>query len=218
MTKDLILHGYARPEDTNLDKLRKGNKIPGVVYGHGFKNQNVSVDYLKFEKCFKEVGESSLFNLNIDNTSPLKVIVKSVNTDPVSGRFIHVDFYQVRMDEKVTAEVPLEFVGESNAVKNYGGILIKNFDSLEIECLPADLISKIEVDLEDLKELGSVIRIKDLKVPNQIKLTNNPEDAVVLAEEPRLKVEENTTEKVEESVGKKEAGDQNKLQTDSAKK
>jgi large subunit ribosomal protein L25 len=183
--------------------LREKNLIPAVVYGHGAKNQNVAVEYIPFEKLYREAGESSLVDLVIDNEKSVKILIQEVQADPLTGRFIHIDFRQVKMTEKITAEILLKFVGEAKAVKELGGILVKTADKIKVKCLPQDLVHEIEVDLSFLNTFEDFIHIKDLKIPAGLEVLGNPNEPVVNVIPPRSEeelkaLEEKVEEKVEE--------------------
>lgn len=166
-----------------LRALRMSSMVPGVVYGHGLENRNVAVPYNEFVKAYRDAGESSLIDLDLE-TGIVKVLVKDVQTEPVSGRFSHVDFYEVNLLEKLTTEIPLNYIGEAPAVKELGGTLVKNLESIEVECLPTDLVHQIDVDISGLKVFEQKIRVKDLKVPAGIEIKESPEEAVAFVEAP----------------------------------
>ncbi len=169
--------------------LRSQGLIPAVVYGHKVKNQNILVEMSKFKKIFEQAGETSLISLEIDEQKPIKVIIQDISIAPLSGNVMHVDFHQVREDEELTVDVALEFVGESPAVKNLGGVLIKSLDAVKIQCLPADLVHKIEVDISALNNFSDIIFVKDLKISDKVKVLENPETPVVSIAEPRSEKE-----------------------------
>lgn len=171
-----------------VEKLRAENFLPAVIYGHGFTNQNIVLKNSDFERVFRAAGESSLIDLAVGAEKPIKVLVHDLQNDPITGQPIHVDFYKVNMAEKIKTEVEIVFVGESGAVKDLGGVLIKTLEKLHIECLPGDLIHSIEVDLSVLKQIGDVVRVADLKVPANILVLNSPENPVVLVEEMKVEV------------------------------
>ncbi len=171
--------------------LRQSGKIPAVIYGHGKENQNLEVDYIKFEKVLNEAGESTLVDVSIDGDASVKAIIADVQREPVKGRIIHADLHQVNMKEKINANVQVEFTGESKAVKEDGAILIHNISEVEIHCLPGDLMSEIIVDISSLKEVGDVITIKDLKIPASVEILHHePEDVVALVAAPKEEKEE----------------------------
>lgn len=199
MTKIITLKAKIRTaEDKKLNKIRSKGDVPAVVYGPGSENINLLIKGLDLEKAYQSIGESSLLDLTIGNQEPVKVVIKHLDYDPVKGNVIHADFYQVDMNKKMTVEVALGFIGESRAVKDLGAILVKNLNTLEIECLPKDLIAHIDIDLSQLKELNDVIRVSDLKISDHVRIVNDPAEAIVIAEEPK-KQEEFTVAPVAET-------------------
>ena len=163
-------------------KLRENGELPAVLFGHGDKNSNLQLDYVSFEKIYKEAGESTIIDLVVDGGKTSKAIISDVQYEPVKGRLSHVDFRIVKMDEKITAGSPLEFIGESKVVKEDGGSIVHNISEVEIECLPGDLIHEIIVDVSVLKTFDDVIMIKDLPLPKNVEIMGHePEDVVALA-------------------------------------
>ena len=167
--------------------------MPAVIYGHDFVNQNITVKYSDLEKAYAEGGESVLIDLTIDDGVSHKVIIHTIDRDPLKERFIHVDFYKVKMDEKIKTDVALEFVGEAPAVKELGGSLIKAMDHIEIECLPGDLIQTLAIDLSKLKTFGDSIRVIDLDIPANITLLTAKDATIVLVEETKSAAPEETS-------------------------
>lgn len=199
MAEELVLEARERKIlGKKVKNLRAKNILPAVIYGHDFKPKILEIDYLPFEKVYQKAGESSLVNLKIDNQNPVKVIIQDVQRDPLTNQYLHVDFHRIKMTEKITTEVVLKFTGESPAVKEQGGILVKNLDKLEIECLPQDLVSEIEVDISNLKNSDDLIYVKDLKIPEKIKILNKPDETVILVTPPRSEEE---LKALEEEVG-----------------
>ncbi|MFH1226129.1 MAG: 50S ribosomal protein L25 [bacterium] len=180
----LTLVANLRQMDEKSADLRKAGLVPAVVYGSGLTTRRLAVKYLDLEKAYKLAGESSLIDLKIGPAESVKVLFKEAQIDPVSGRYLHVDFHQIKMDEKLKAEIPLKFVGEAEAVKNLGGVLETSLQAVEVECLPKDLVHEIEVDLSPLKTFDDIIHIKDLKVPAGLTILNKPDEAVALMVEP----------------------------------
>lgn len=173
-----------------LYALREKGLIPAVLYGHGTDNINLAIDLVKFEKIFDQAGENTMIDLSIDGAEPIKTMVADVQYDPVKHRFIHADLKKIKMDEKVTATVPVEFFGESAAVKNEGGVLVHNVSEVEIRCLPNDLIHEIKVDISCLKTFNDVIAIKDLNLSDKIEIIGHEsEDVVATVTPPRVEEE-----------------------------
>lgn len=172
-----------------VSELRDQSMVPAVVYGHGFENKNVTVELVPFEKVFSKAGESTLVDLSIDNEAPFKVLIHEVQRDAISGAPKHVDFFHVSMTEKLTTHIPLSLVGESKAVKELGGTLVKILDAVEVECLPQDLVSEIEVNLSALENFEDAIRVSDLTVPKGIEIKAEPEEMIVTVQAPRTEAE-----------------------------
>ncbi len=186
----LVLDAQVRETLQKKNKqLRSRGFVPAVLYGHDIKNQNLQLQEIQFGKFYGQVGESTLVDLKIADKDPVKVLIHDVQFDPLTNAPMHVDFYQVRMDEKITAKIPLHFVGVALAVKDLGGTLVKNISELEVECLPADLISSLEVDISLLVDFEKDIRVKDLTIPQNLDVKNDVNDTVVLVEAPRTEEE-----------------------------
>jgi len=177
------------------EKREKNEKInpdfiPAVVYGKGIESQSLKVKKVEFEKVFSAAGESNLIDLDFGQGTN-KVLVKDMQRDVLKHTYSHVDFYQVNMKEKITAEIPLHFIGESKAIKELGGMLMREINELEIECLPNELVDHIDVDISVLSTYDDVIKIGDLVLSKSFRLIhNNPSDVVVVVVEPKAVVEE----------------------------
>jgi len=191
------------------NELRKKGYIPAIVYGYKIKNKPIQINEKDFKKVFGQAGESTLVDLKIDGKESGKIIINDCQTDPLSDSIIHIDLYQVRMDKKITTNVSVRFTGESPAVKNKGGVLVKSHDKLEIQCLPKDLIHDIEVDISVLENIDDAIRVKDLKISDKIEIISDPEEVVASvapqrSEEEMEELEGKVEEKVDEIKSAKE--------------
>jgi large subunit ribosomal protein L25 len=188
MTSTLVLRVTQREKKAKRSEKDK-ETIPAVLYGKGTENVLVSVKDRDFQDIFSQVGESAIFKLSLEGQDERNVIIKEVQRDILSGKPIHADFYQVRMDEEIEAMVEVEFVGEAPAVKELGGVLVKNVDEIEVECLPGDLPPKIMVDVSELKTFDDHIYVKDLKVSDRVELLVDPETVVAMVSPPRSEEE-----------------------------
>jgi len=161
-----------------LFKLREQGLIPAVIFGQGDESKNIELNYVQFDKIYKEAGENTIVDLSVDGKLE-KVLISEVHYDPVKNRLIHVDFHKIKMDEEINANVELTFVGESKAVKEEGGSIIHNISEVEIRCLPGDLIHEIIVDVSALATFEDIIKISDLKIPAKVEIADHePEDIV----------------------------------------
>lgn len=189
MTSTLTLNATKR--EKQREERPKGDEktIPAVLYGKGIENVLVRVGSKDFQDVYSQVGESAIFKLSLEGKDERNVIVKEVQRDILDGRLIHADFYQVRMDEEIEAMVEVEFVGEAPAVKEFGGVLVKNVDEIEVKCLPGDLPPKIVVDVSGLKTFDDYIYVKNLKVSGKVELLVDPETVVAMVSPPRSEEE-----------------------------
>jgi large subunit ribosomal protein L25 len=170
--------------------LRRGGLIPCNIYGFGIESIPVQVDARKLSHLLARAGGTDLVSLKLGDTlSPAKVLIRDVQKDPMSGEPIHVDFYQVRMTEKLKAEVPLVFVGEAPASKLKNVSLLHAMNTLHIEALPDDLPHNIEVDITGLALPEQAIHVKDIKVSDKITILSDADQMIIKVSEVR-KVEE----------------------------
>lgn len=172
-----------------VKKLRTEGFIPAVLYGRNFNNQNLSIRKNEFEQVFHKAGTSSLVDLQIDNEEPIKILFHEPSLHPVTGNILHVDFYKVKMTEKITTEIPLKFIGESAAVNDLDGNLITSKDHLEVECLPKDLVPEIEVNISKLKTFDDTITIQDISIPEGIEILAEAEEIIASVTPPRSEEE-----------------------------
>jgi len=202
----IILKSKLRKETgKKVKKYRREGLVPAVVYGRKMTARNLWGVLLEMEKVYGRAGENTIIKLDIEGGKEANVLIHDVQINPLSGIFSHIDFFQIRMDEKIETEIPLEFAGEAPAVKELGGVLVKNMDDVPISCLPADLPSKLEVNIENLKTFDDRFKISDLDVSGKIKILLDPETVIALVAPPRSEEElAKLDEKVEEDVTKVE--------------
>lgn len=175
----------AKKAEQKPRELRRQGLIPAVVYGNDYKNIRVALDKKDFMRLFKEAGTSNLIELEIEGEKPVKTLIHETQIDVLTSAIIHIDFFKVNMKEKIHADIPLKFVGESVAVIENEGTLISPKTSIEVECLPSDLISELEVDISVLDDFEKDIRVSDLKVPLGVEILDDMEEVIARVEEPR---------------------------------
>lgn len=205
-----------------IKSLRSKGILPAVVYGTKAKSVPLELNYNEFEKVYKEAGESTIIKLGLGKEEK-NVLIHNVARDPVTDQFIHIDFFQVRMDKPITAEVPLVFEGVSPAVDVEKGVLVKNINKVEVEALPLNLPPEIKVDISILKNFEDSINIKDLKVSAEVKILAEPEEVVASVVPPRSEEElaeleekpeeAEELEKVEEGEGEEVKKEETKEET-----
>lgn len=171
------------------NKLRQEGLLPAVLYGRGKDALSLQVSARDFKRIFHQAGESRLINLKIEGQADKQVLVHDVARHFMEDVPIHVDFYEVDLARKIRTKVPIHFQGTAPAVKELGGVLIKNFNELEVEALPQDLPPFLEVNIENLKAFNEPVRLGDLKVSEKIKLIGHPEDVISTVQAPRSEEE-----------------------------
>lgn len=166
-----------RDEDTKLGVLRKSGKIPAVFYGAGKDTTSISIPNIEFKKVWREAGESSAVKIEMASGN-IDVLIHEVQVDPVTDEPIHIDFLAIDMKKKIRVNIPLVFVGISNAVKGGIGNLVKVLHEIEVEALPADLPKNLSVDISKLETLDSNILVSDIKLPTGVVVITNGSDVV----------------------------------------
>lgn len=194
-------------------KTRRNGYIPAVLYGHDLESKSVQVNAKEFQKIFAQAGSTSLVMVTIEETEH-PVLIREVQYHTLKGNVLHADFYQVRMDEEITAEVPLTFVGESAAVKDKGGVFVRNMDTIEVEALPQNLPHDIEVDISLLATFDNVISVSDLTLPEGVTTQHEAEEVVALVQEPKTQeeIDADLAEEVTEDVSSVEGTEDKKVE------
>lgn len=185
----LTLNIEKRDKKTDLTALRKGGKVPAVFYGPKTENTLITVSLAELKKVLPEAGESTVIKLKGDGLD-VDTLVYDIDSHPVSELPLHVDFYAFDKTKTVEVPVPLEFIGISPAVKDKGGVLMKVLHELKVEALPVDLPGEIIVDISTITEFDTPINAKDIKLPNGVKLAEDPEETVVTVTAPKEEKEE----------------------------
>src|SRR5881398_1046876 len=157
-------------------RLKARGIVPAVVYGGKEKSQPLQVSARDINAMLSHAsGENILVELEITGQkAPRTALLQEVQHSPLGGDVLHVDFHAISMDEKITADVPLEALGIANGVKNFGGLLDQNLRALPIECLPRDLPDKVTVDVSALN-IGDSIHVRDIKLPSGVTAKVQPD-------------------------------------------
>jgi len=169
-------------------RLRAKGLVPGVLYGTRKQAVPVAVDPKQIGAILRSAsGENTLFELDLGG-SRRKVILKEFQVEPIKGRLLHADFYEVALDKTLEVKVHIELTGTPVGVKVEGGILDFVTRELEVECLPMDIPAKIVVDVSDLG-LGRHLRASDITIPPKVKLLTDPDLVIVHVVTPRAEEE-----------------------------
>lgn len=159
--------------------LRRQGITPVHVFGHGIDPEALQCDTIDLQKVLAQAGTTGIVGLKVDKARKKRnVMVREVQKEPRSGQVLHVDFYQIRMEEKLKVDVPIILTGEAPAVKLKENFLSHELDSLSVECLPDDIPSHIEVDVSNLEEADQSIHVQDIILGEEVTVLNNPDQLV----------------------------------------
>ncbi len=184
--------------------LRREGRIPAVLYGPKTDSMMLSIDFKEFEQIVKKANVGSvLLNLQIQNGETLTrpAMIKELQTNPVSGAFVHIDFYEIDMQRKINVSVPVVTRGKSAGVEE-GGLLQIIRREIELFCLPTAIPESIEVDISDLT-IGDSIHIREIALPGDVELPEDIDFTVITVLAP--KVEEEVVEEEELEEGEEAA-------------
>ena len=186
--------------------LRRQGITPVHVFGHGIESLALQCDARELERVLSQAGQTRLINLKLaKEKKPRTVVIREFDRDWRKGELVHVDFYQVRMEEKIRLEIPVVLTGEAPALKVKTNMLDHELGSFTVECLPGKIPDSIEVDISSLTELDQAIRVKDITLDKDITVLNNPDLVVAkISLRPVEKVEEKVVEEVVEAEAKAE--------------
>ncbi|HEY1987753.1 MAG TPA: 50S ribosomal protein L25 [Terracidiphilus sp.] len=159
-------------------RVRVAGKIPAVLYGAGHEAVAVEVDPKHISRIlFSETGHNTIFDVSLGDQAAVKAMIVDWQREPIKDQLIHIDLKRIAMDKTLRVSVRVKLLGVPVGVRTAGGILDLVLREVEIECLPADIPSHIDVDVSNLN-LFDVIRISDLPHSDKIKYMN-AEDATV---------------------------------------
>jgi len=164
--------------------LRKEGIVPAVVYREGRETVHVKVDQSDLiHVLHTKAGANVLINLKVESGSKGKekdrvVIIKDIQHHPIKEQILHVDFQEISLTEKLQVDVPIQAKGEAEGVIKDEGVMEHVLWEIKVECLPADIPEKIEVDVTNMK-IGDSVLLKDLQVPAGVKVLGDPEHTVI---------------------------------------
>ena len=214
----------ARPRDVRgkaVANLRKGGVLPAVVYGAGVQSQNVSLDTHEFEQLRRHAGRHAVIDLLIEGDGKVQpVLLQAIQEHPVNRHPLHVDLLVVDLTAERTTDVPLVFVGVSEAVAKQGGVMLHLRDAVLVRAKPDDLPSGIELDITPLIDFDATLHASDLVMPAGVTLITDLSEALARVQQPRIEeeptavpaegaAEEGAQPKAEGAEGAETAGEEN---------
>ncbi len=177
--------------------LRRDGKLPGVIYGHKIEPIAITMDAKESTRTLNTSTSSSIIVINLEGVE-YSTLVREKQKNYLRNSFIHVDFQAVSQTEEIRADVSIEFINVSPAVKDYSAVIVEGMTVIGVEALPKDLPERFIVDLSQLKEIGDAVYVKDLSVPENVHLLSSEEEMIVMAASPAA--EEIETVEVEEGT------------------
>lgn len=181
---NILLSAHVRDHNVKANVLRRQGLIPAVYYGAGQKTVSLTVPYKDFSKVYEKAGESTLIDLDFGGKTA-KVLVQSIQFEPVVDSYEHIDFIHVDMKKEVTTHVPLKFTGEAPAVKDLAGVLTISKHEVEVKCLPDRLPHSLSVDVSGLVDFHTSIYVKDILLPEGVMILDDSSLTIVTVTAPR---------------------------------
>ena len=175
-----VLEAQPREAGTKNDAraVRRGGKIPAVVYGAGKESLAITVDPRHVARILNsETGHNTIFDLALTGGEPTKAMIVDWQYEPIKGHLLHIDLKRIAMDKVLRVSVPIFLVGESAGVKQEGGIMEQMLREVEIECLPGDIPSHIDADVSQLT-FGLVLRVSELPHSDKVKFITDANQPV----------------------------------------
>ncbi len=208
-------------------RLRRVGILPANVFGRGIESVAVQIDARAARDLLRSHGANTLISLDITGeASPRPVVVRDIGRDPVTRIPLHIDFYQVDLSRRITGPVPIVLIGESPAVKVLGGVLLVGTGAVQIEALPAEMPSSLEVSIEGLVEFDEEVTVGDLDLPAGVVVLNDVDQALARIARPRGLTAEGLEEEAaaaaaaaaegEGEVGEGEVGEEGEASTPEA--
>jgi len=177
--------------------LRREGLLPAVMYGSDIESIPIILNTKEVRQTLSMIGANTLITLKIGKKEYL-TLVRDVQREVIMRDLLHIDFQAVALEESISTSVPIVVEGEAPAVKELNALLVSSLDELQIEALAKDLPDIISVDVSELIEIGDNIRVKDLKIPGDVKIFDDPEETVIVVAAPTLMEIEPEVEEDEE--------------------
>jgi large subunit ribosomal protein L25 len=200
-----------------VNALRRAGKLPAVIYGRRTAPVSITLDMHTASLALAKVGSSSLLTVDVDGTE-YPALVRERQRDYLKGTLKHVDFLAVSLTEKIRADVRIEVTGMSPAVKDFAAVLVNGLFSLSVECLPTELPDKFVADIGSLAQIGDAIHVRDLQVPDNVRVLDDGDEMVVVATYAKEEAVEVVAPVVEGAVATETEGAEPELSVDRGKK
>ncbi|MCA9337668.1 50S ribosomal protein L25 [Candidatus Saccharibacteria bacterium] len=203
-SEDIVLELEKRDAvGKGLNALRSEGTIPAVIHNHGKESIIVMAPTIAMNKVYQQAGKTQPVNLKVGKETYL-AIIKDADFDPKKNLLRHVVFNAVRQDQPVEAQVPIVLDGEEIPAEKAGLLVIPTLEHVTIEALPKDLIDSLSVDVTKLAEIGDKLHVSDIVVPSGVTIKEEPEQTIVVVEQPKAQMSEEAAEESEEGEATEE--------------
>ena len=180
--------------------LRRQGITPVHLFGHDVESVALQCDTMQLKRVLTQAGKTKIISFILDKAkSPRNVMVRETQRDPLTGELFHVDFYQVRMTEKIKVEVPIVLVGEAPALQSKENMILQELSNLTIECLPDKIHASIEVDLNSLTKAEQAIHVRDITLDDGVAVLDDPNRMIVKISLRHVEKEEEMAEEAVEA-------------------
>jgi large subunit ribosomal protein L25 len=188
-------------------KLREEGIVPASLFGPKREAVSIQLNAKELKKAFEKSGYNKFVQLVLDDSKPVQVLIKEINTHPLTDGIVDASIYQIDEDRKVTVEIPIELHGESPAVKLKLGFLVQQLESVAVLCLPKDLPDQFDVDISSLEDTSDTISLSDLNMPEGVEFESgvDPHSAIAYIATDQKEIVED--EPVESEEGEEEGGE-----------
>ncbi len=171
--------------------LRRRSITPTHLFGHGIESLALQCDTAELQRLITQGGTTRLIDLKIEaEKRPRSVFIREIQRDVLNGQLLHVDFYQIKKTEKITADIPIVLMGEAPATRSKENIIYQELTQLGVECLPENLPPQIEIDLSSLEEANQAIYVRDIILDPDIAVTTDTDQLVVKVSQVAMEKEE----------------------------
>lgn len=171
--------------------LRRQSITPTHLFGHGIESLALQCDTAELQRLITQGGTTRLIDLKIEaEKRPRSVFIREIQRDVLNGQLLHVDFYQIKKMEKITADIPIVLMGEAPATRSKENIIYQELTQLGVECLPENLPPQIEIDLSSLEEANQAIYVRDIILDPDIAVTTDTDQLVVKVSQVAMEKEE----------------------------
>lgn len=174
-----------------VKRLRRAGIVPGNVYGHNIPSQAVEIPVKELQELVRQAGNSTIVELRVEGEPrPRPVLLRRLSLNPVTHQPVHVDLYQIRMDEAITAEVAVHFSGEAPAVREESAVVLPLLTHLRVRALPGNMPAAIGVDISGLAHVDDAIYVRDLHLPLGVEVLTPAEEMITKVNAARVAAEE----------------------------